>query len=139
MIPANIRLHIVTPNRSVTNESVDEVVLPAAEGQIGVLPGHTPMLVSLGAGELWYRKGQEKRFVSVLFGFAEVLPDQVTVLAQDAERADDIDVPRAERARKRAQEDFAKSTDEADVERVRIALMKSLVRLQVASRAGIHA
>jgi F-type H+-transporting ATPase subunit epsilon len=139
MIPPNLRLHIVTPDKPVVNETVDEVAVPAAEGQIGVLPGHTPTLVSLSTGELWYRTGQEKRYVAVFFGFAEILPDQVTVLAQVAERPEDIAVPRAEAARKRAQDEYGKATTEAEFDAARIALMKSQVRLQVATRAGVHA
>ena len=80
---------------------------PAPKGYFGVLPGHTPLLASLAVGELWYRKGQEKTYLSIAFGFAEVLPDRVTILAQLAERAEEIDVDRAEAARKRAEERLA--------------------------------
>ena len=78
---------------------MDEVEIPGAEGYFGVLPGHTPLLAALAVGELWYRKGQEKTYLAIAFGFAEVLPDRVTILAQLAERAEDIDVERAEAAR----------------------------------------
>jgi F-type H+-transporting ATPase subunit epsilon len=102
-----------------------------------VLPGHTPLLASLKVGELWYRIGDEKFYLAVAFGFVEVLPDRVTVLAQIAERAQDIDVARAEAAKKRAEERLASGSAPTgvDFERARIALMKSLIRLQVASRA----
>ncbi len=134
-IPSHLRLLIVTPDRSVTHEQVDEVVLPAAEGQIGVLPGHTPALVTLHVGEVWYRKGQEKQFLSVALGFAEILPDQVTLLTDVAERADEIDVVRAEAARRRAQERLtAREGGDPNYELARIALMKALARLQVAAR-----
>jgi F-type H+-transporting ATPase subunit epsilon len=134
-IPSHLRLRIVTPNRSVIHDPVDEVVLPAAEGQVGVLPGHTPALVKLSVGELWYRKGQEKLFLSIALGFAEILPDEVTILTDVAERADEIDVARAEAARRRAQ-DRLLSGDGGDpnYEIARIALMKALTRLQVAAR-----
>jgi F-type H+-transporting ATPase subunit epsilon len=93
------------------------------------------MLSMLKVGELWYRKGSEKYYVSIAFGFAEVLPDRVTILAELAERPDEIDVARAEAARRRAEERIAQPSPEVDYERARIALMKALVRLQVSSRA----
>jgi len=100
-----------------------------------VLPGHTPLLASLQVGELWYRKGSEKSFLSIAFGFAEVMPDRVTILARIAERAEEIDVERAEAERKRAEAELGKRVPTADFERARISLMKALVRLQVATRA----
>src|SRR3954453_20528643 len=100
--------------------------IPGADGYFGVLPGHTPLLALLGAGELWYREGQEKHYLAIAVGFAEVQPDRVTILAQVAERADEIDVARAEAARKRAEERIAQPIAEMDFERARIALMKSL-------------
>jgi F-type H+-transporting ATPase subunit epsilon len=136
-IPTKLTLEVVTPDRSLVAEQVDEVQLPGSEGYFGVLPGHTPLLASLQVGELWYRIGAEKFYLAVAFGFVEVLPDRVTVLAQIAERAQDIDVSRAEAAKKRAEESVARgsSQGEMDFERARIDLLKSLVRLQVASRA----
>jgi F-type H+-transporting ATPase subunit epsilon len=134
-LPTQLTLEIVTPDRSVVAERVDEVEIPGAEGYFGVWPGHTPMLSMLKVGELWYRKGSEKYYVSIAFGFAEVLPDRVTILAELAERPDEIDVARAEAARRRAEERIAQPSPEVDYERARIALMKALVRLQVSSRA----
>lgn len=136
-LPDHIDLQIVTPDRLVIREQVDEVQVPGAEGYFGVLPGHTPLLASLAVGELWYRKGPERTYVSIAFGFAEVLPDTVTILAQLAERADEIDVERAEAALKRAEERLARPKTDVDYERARIALTKSLTRLQVSSRIGI--
>ena len=138
-LPTKLTLEIVTPERSLASEQVDEVQLPGSEGYFGVLPGHTPLLATLQVGELWYRIGQEKQYLAVAFGFAEVLPDRVTVLAQIAERPEDIDVPRAEAARKRAEDRIAKPQTEMDFERARIAMMKSLIRLQVAARARTRA
>ena len=138
-LPTSIQLQIVSADRSLVNETVDEVEIPGADGYFGVLPGHTPLLALLGAGELWYRQGQEKHFLSMAFGFAEVQPDRVTILAQIAERADEIDIARAEAAKKRAEERLAKSTVDMDAERARIALLKSLIRLQVATRARVRA
>jgi len=138
-LPTKLTLEIVTPDRALVNEQVDEVELPGSEGYFGVLPGHTELLASLQVGELWYRIGQEKHYLSIAFGFAEVLPERVTVLAQIAERAQDIDIERAERAKRRAEERLqaSKPSPQADMdfERARIAMMKSLIRLQVASRA----
>ena len=139
-LPTAITLEIVTPERSIVSEQVDEVQLPGSEGYFGVLPGHAPLLATLQVGELWYRIGQDKHYLAVAFGFAEVLPDRVTVLAQIAERPEDIDVPRAEAAKKRAEERVARSPQvELDFERARIAMMKSLIRLQVAARARTRA
>jgi F-type H+-transporting ATPase subunit epsilon len=137
-LPTHLQLQIVSADRSLVNERVDEVEIPGADGYFGVLPGHTPLLALLGAGELWYRQGQEKHYLAIAFGFAEVLPDRVTVLAQLAERANEIDVARAETARKRAEQRLASPSLDMDFERARIALMKALVRLQVASRAKIR-
>ena len=139
MLPTKLTLEIVTPERLLVSQQVDEVQLPGAEGYFGVLPGHTPLLATLQVGELWYRVGQEKHYLAVAFGFAEVLPDRVTVLAQLAERPEDIDVPRAEAARKRAEERIAKPQSDIDYERARVAMMKSLIRLQVAARARTRA
>jgi len=132
-LPTSIDLQIVTPERMLVHEQVDELLIPGAEGYFGVLPGHTPLLAALSVGELWYRKGQEKTYLSIAYGFAEVLPDRVSILAQLAERAEDIDVERAEAARKRATERLAQKSD-VDYERARAALTKSLTRLQVSSR-----
>jgi F-type H+-transporting ATPase subunit epsilon len=136
-LPASIELQIVTPDRMLVKEQVDEVEIPGAEGYFGVLPGHTPMLAALAVGEMWYRKGSEKTYLSIAFGFAEVLPDRVTILARIAEKGEDIDVERAEAAKKRAEERLAQPKAEIDYERARVSLMRALARLQVASRAGI--
>lgn len=137
-LPSKIQLQIVSADRSLVNEQVDEVEIPGADGYFGVLPGHTPLLGLLGTGELWYRQGAETHYVSLAFGFAEVQPDQVTVLAQIAERADEIDIARAEAAKQRAEERISRPTIDMDAERARISLLKSLIRLQVATRARIR-
>ena len=137
-IPTSLALEIVTPDRSIVSQQVDEVELPGADGYFGVLPGHTPLLASLQVGEMWYRTGQERHYLAIAFGFAEVLPDRVTVLAQIAERAQDIDVSRAEAAKKRAEERVTRPQGpqaDMDFERARVAMIKALTRLQVASRA----
>ena len=134
-LPTKLLLEIVTPDKSLVREDVDEVQLPGSEGYFGVLPGHTPLLSTLKVGELWYRIGAEKHYLAIAFGFVEVLPDRVTVLAQMAERPQDIDVDRAEAAKRRAEERLSKTVPDMDFERARVAMMKSLIRLQVASRA----
>jgi F-type H+-transporting ATPase subunit epsilon len=137
-LPTKIQLQIVSADRSLVNETVDEVEIPGAEGYFGVLPGHTPLLALLGAGELWYRRGSERTYLSIAFGFAEVQPDRVTILAEIAEKAEEIDVVRAEAAKKRAEERLAQPVIDMDFERARIALLKSLIRLQVSTRARIR-
>src|ERR687892_2216469 len=137
-LPTAIQLQIVSADRALVNETVDEVEIPGSEGYFGVLPGHTPLLALLGAGELWYRQGTEKHYLSLAFGFAEVQPDRVTILAQIAERADDIDLARAEASRKRAEERLASPVVDMDAERARIALLKSMIRIQVATRARVR-
>ena len=133
-IPTKLTLEIVTPDRSLVREEVDEVELPGSEGYFGVLPGHTPLLSMLKVGELWYRIGREKHYLAVAGGFVEVLPDRVTVLAQIGERAEDIDIARAEAAKRRAEERLANPID-IDLARVRFSLAKALVRIQVATFA----
>jgi len=137
-LPTKIQLHIASAERSLVNETVDEVEIPGSEGYFGVLPGHTPFLAQLGAGELWYRIGSQKHYLAISFGFAEVLPERVTILAEVAERAEDIDLARAEAARKRAQDRVNAPTVDMDAERARIALLKALIRIQVAQRAGVR-
>ena len=134
-IANTLTLEVVTPDRAIVSQQVDEVELPGADGYFGVLPGHTELLASLQVGEMWYRTGQEIHYLAIAFGFAEVLPGRVTVLAQIAERAQDIDVARAESAKKRAEERVARPQPDMDFERARVALIKALTRLQVASRA----
>jgi F-type H+-transporting ATPase subunit epsilon len=132
-LPTSLELQIVRPDRLLVHEQVDEVEIPGSEGYFGVLPGHTPMLASLAIGEMWYRKGQEKTYLALAFGFAEVLPDRVTVLARIAEIGQEIDIARAEEAFKRAQAQ-AIQREHVDYEQARLDLMKALNRLQVASK-----
>ena len=137
-LPQHLHLHIVSGERSLVNERVDEVEIPGSEGYFGVLPGHTPMLAMLGVGELWYRQGTVTHYVSIAEGFAEVQPERVTILAQIAESAADIDIARAEAAKRRAEERLARPLMDIDSDRARIALLKSLMRLNVATRARIR-
>jgi F-type H+-transporting ATPase subunit epsilon len=130
-IPKHLRLEFVTPERAIVHEDVDEVEIPGEDGYFGVLPGHAPLLASLKTGPLWYRVGADKRYAFVAGGFAEVLADRVSILAQVAERAEDIDTERAEAARRRAEERLARPTSDLDFERARIALIRAISRLQI--------
>jgi F-type H+-transporting ATPase subunit epsilon len=144
-LPPYLTLEIVTPERAIVHEEVDEVQIPGSEGYLGILPGHTPLLTSLKVGQFWYRKGTEKFFLSIAFGFAEILPDRVRVLADIAERAEEIDVRRAEAEKRRAEEAIQAASlrkdqvqMEHDLERARASLMKAMIRLQVATKARIR-
>ena len=128
-----IQLTIVTPERSIVTEQVDELQIPA-EGYLGVLPGHAPLFTELKVGELSYRKGNNWTSLAVAWGFAEVLPDQVRVLAETAERAHEIDLERAMRAKERAEQRLSRGGDDIDYDRARIALQRALIRIQVAQK-----
>jgi F-type H+-transporting ATPase subunit epsilon len=131
-----LTLEIATPTRLVVSAQVDEVVAPGVEGYFGVLPGHAPFLTTLGVGELTYRTGREEFHLAVAGGFCELRNDKVIVLADTAERPDEIDRDRAERARQRAEQRLAgRGTDEIDYARAQAALARALSRLQVAGRS----
>ena len=134
-LPTKLQLEVVTPHRSIVEAEVDEIMVPGSEGYFGILPGHTPLLATLQVGELSYRIGSETHYLSVAFGFAEVLPDRVTILANIAEHAAEIDIMRAEVAKQRAEERLTKATTDMDMERARIALLRSLTRIRVSARA----
>ncbi len=134
-LPTQIDLKVVTPDRQVAHDSVSVVSIPGKGGYLGILPGHAPLLTELMAGELVYTCDGVAHYVAVSWGFAEVLPDRVIILAQAAERAQEIDVERAERAKQRAEDRLKRFTDaELDVERARAALARALARLQVSER-----
>ena len=131
-IPTHFSLEFVTPERAIVHEQVDEVELPGEDGYFGVLPGHAPMLAALKTGEMWYRKGSERKYAFIAGGFAEVLPERVSILAEVAERAEDIDIARAEASKRRAEERLAKpGVVDLDSERARIALLRAITRLQI--------
>jgi len=136
MLPEVIELVVVTPERQLAREAVVEVTIPGLEGALGVLPGHAPLMTELGIGELSYRTGtsSEPISLSVIRGFAEVLADHVTVLAETAERAEEIDVARAEAAKARAEKRLASNDTNIDWDRAGIALQRSLIRIQVAKK-----
>jgi len=133
-LPTHLRLEFVTPERALVHEDVDEVEIPGEDGYFGVLPGHAALLAALKPRELWYRRGSQKFYAFVAGGFAEVLPDRVAILAQVAEKAEEIDVQRAEAAKRRAENTLARPVMDMDAERARVELLRALVRLQVSAR-----
>ncbi len=136
MLPDSIELVIVTPQRQLLRERVLEVGLPGAEGALGILPGHAPLMTELGIGELTYRGagGNRSDVLAIVRGFAEVLPDRVTVLAETAEMAAEIDLARAEAAKARAVRRLAAGDTNIDWDRASISLQRALIRIQVARK-----
>ena len=133
-MPDSLQLVVVTPERQLLSEAVSEAQLPGADGYLGVLPGHAPLITELGIGELTYKSSNgQSGLLAIIRGFAEVLPDRIAVLAELAERAEDIDLNRAQEALKRAQERLAKG-GEIDWERASASLQRALVRVQVVSK-----
>ena len=130
----SIKLDIVTAERSVFSEEVDVVVAPGIEGQLGILPHHTPLMTTLQAGELLVRKGGEEFSLVISGGFLEVRPDRIIILADAAERAEEIDLARAEEAKRRAQEYLGRPTPEVDIAQAEAALRRSLARLKVGEK-----
>lgn len=131
---ATIRLDIVTAERQVFSEDVDIVVAPGVEGQLGILPHHAPLMTMLQPGELVIRKGGQEFYLAVSGGFLEVRPDRVIILADAAERADEIDLARAEEARHRAQEQLEHRISDVDTARAEAAMQRALARITVAQR-----
>jgi len=130
------QFEIVTPEKLVVRDVAEEMQIPAKNGYIGVLPGHAPLVTELAVGEISYRNGSDTHRLAVAWGFAEVLPDKVTILAQTAERAEEIDVKRAEEARNRAEERLTSGTTETDFARAENALQRAEARLQVAGKSS---
>ena len=136
-LPSHIQLDIVTPDRQVVHDLVDSVTIPGKGGYLGILPGHAPLLSELRTGEVVYARDGTKHYLAVSWGFAEVLPERVIILVQTAERAEEIDLARAERALERAEERLKKITDATiDAERAREAYERALARLHAAQRSG---
>ena len=136
MLPEKIELEVVTPERHVLDEMVESIEMPGKDGYLGILPGHAPLLTELGIGILTYHKDAEVRKLTVVYGYAEVLPDRVIVLAEVSERAEEIDVQRARAAAERAQGELAKAVGapETDWEKAAEALERAQVRVEVASK-----
>jgi len=136
MLPESIELVIVTPERQILRETVAEVVLPGAAGELGVLPGHAALMTELGIGELSYRRAdaQPVAAIAIIQGFAEVLGGRVTVLAETAERAAEIDLARAEAAKSRAEKRLASGDSNVDWDRAAVALQRAVIRIQIARK-----
>ena len=133
----SFKLEIVTPQRLILSDEVTELIAPGAEGYFGVLPGHIPFITTLDIGELTYWKGKDERHLAVTWGYAEVRGDKVIVLAEMAERAEEIDMERAQRARDRAEtrlRQWAAGDETIDIVRAQAAMYRALTRLEVASK-----
>jgi len=133
----SFQLEVVTPQRLIVSDEVTELVAPGSEGYFGVLPGHIPFITTLKIGELTYWKGKDERHLAVTWGYAEVRGDKVIILAEMAERAEEVDMERAQRARDRAEtrlRQWAAGDETIDFARAQAALMRALSRLEVASR-----
>lgn len=136
MLPEALELIVVTPERQLLRETVVEVTIPGLDGAIGILPGHAPLITELGIGELSYRTTTTSHpvLLSVVRGFSEVLPERVTLLAETAERAEEIDLARAEAAKARAEQRLASNDTNIDWDRATVALQRAVIRIQVARK-----
>jgi len=134
MIPKALALEILTPDKPIVHEDVDEAQLPGSAGAFGVLPGHTPLLALLDPGELWYRKGGTKTTLVIGSGLAEVLPDRVTVLVNLAEKPESIDVAKEETVKADAERDMKQAKTLEEAERAREALVTAQMRERVAGK-----
>ena len=128
------KLEIVTPEKKVVDTAAEEVQIPGKDGYLGVLPGHAPLITELAVGEITYCQNAQELRLAVAWGFAEVLPDKVTILAESAERPSEIDVERARKAKERAEQRLTSGDTNVDVERTLGALHKAETRLDVAGR-----
>jgi len=133
-LPKHIHLEIVTPERQLFSGQVDAVTVPSTTGYLGILPGHAPLLAELGIGEISYKIGDHTEYLFCSWGFLEVLPDRVVVLAQTAEKASDIDLNRAEQAKNRAEKLLASKAPDTDYARAQLALLRAISRLDAARR-----
>ena len=137
MLPNSISLLVVTPERQLLHETVDSIQLPGKNGYLGILPGHAPLITELGYGELSYRKGGDVQYMTIMGGYAEVLGDRVTLLAEVAERAEEIDVDRARTAKERAEKLLSRTGDkDVDWDAAGLALRRAIIRLQTATKGG---
>src|SRR5579863_6823195 len=127
------QLEIVTPEKRVVDTAATEAQIPGKNGYLGVLPGHAPLITELAIGEVTYRAGGEEQRLAVAWGFAEVLPDKVTILAETAERPSEIDVERARKAKDRAEERLTSGDTNVDVDRALDALHRAETRIEVGS------
>ncbi len=137
MLPERLELEVVTPERHVIHDSAKLVELPGLDGYLGILPGHAPLITELGIGLLSYQRNGDTHYLTVIHGYAEVLPDRVIVLAEISERAEEIDLTRATAALDRAKERLAKPKPDLDWDRAEYALRRALIRMQAAGKGGM--
>jgi F-type H+-transporting ATPase subunit epsilon len=128
------QLEIVTPEKMVVRDVAEEMQIPGKDGYLGILPGHAPLITELAVGEITYRNASVTHHLAVAWGFAEVLPGKVTILAETAERADEVDVNRAEAAKQRAETTMGKCATEEDFQKVSADLRRAETRLEVAEK-----
>jgi F-type H+-transporting ATPase subunit epsilon len=127
------QLEIVTPEKKVVETQAEEVQIPGKNGYLGILPGHAPLITELAVGEITYRENATEQKLAVAWGFAEVLPNKVTILAETAERPAEIDVERARKSKERAEQRLTSGDTNVDVDRALDALQRAETRLEVAS------
>lgn len=130
------QLEIVTPDKLVVKDTAEEMQIPGKNGYMGILPGHAPLISELGVGQISYRNGNETHYLCVAWGFAEILPDKVTILAETAERGEEVDCERAQKAKDRAEKRLSSGDAEVDVARAQNALAKANNRLEAAAKEG---
>jgi F-type H+-transporting ATPase subunit epsilon len=130
----SFQLEIVTPEKKVVDTAAAEAQIPGKNGYLGILPGHAPLITELAVGEITYRVGSTEHVLSVAWGFAEVLPDKVTILAETAERPSEINAERAREAKRRAEQRLTSSNTEVDVDRALDSLLRAETRLDVAGK-----
>ena len=133
-MPDTFQLEIVTPEKMVVKDAAEEMQIPGKKGYLGILPGHAPLITELAVGEISYRNNGYTHHLAVAWGFAEVLPDKVTILAETAERPEEIDVKRTQEAKQRAEERLKSGSTETDYARAQNALQRAETRLRVAEK-----
>lgn len=137
MTSDKLQLEIVTPDHLVVKTEADEIQIPGKNGYLGILPGHAPLISELQIGEISYKQGKVSHFIAVAWGYCEVFPDRVTILAEIAEKAEAIDVKRAEAAKERAEKRLAQAQNpDIDFNRAMVSLQRAIVRIQVSNKIG---
>jgi F-type H+-transporting ATPase subunit epsilon len=134
-----LHLEVITPEKLALRETVDEVIVPGLGGELGILPDHTPLISQVQTGVLTYRQGSEKKLMHVSGGFVEVLPDRVSVMSEVAERPEEINLERAQRARERAEKRLASTSPEVDFRRAELKLQRAVIRIQLAGKGQSRA
>src|SRR5438477_5209137 len=135
-MPDTFQLEIVTPEKMVVRDVAEEAQIPGKNGYLGILPGHAPLITELAVGDISFRENGAEQHLAVAWGFAEVLPDKVTILAETAERPSEINVEGARKAKQRAEERLTSGNTEVDVDRALDALHRAETRLEVAGKSG---